>query len=156
MSREKVIAYFKKNNLENKIYEFEESSATVELAAQRLNCKPERIAKTLAFMVENNPILIVAAGDAKVDNVKYRQEFNSKAIMVPKEDLEALVGHSVGGVCPFAIKQGVKVYLDTSIKRFDTVFPACGASNNAIELTIEQLEEHSRYVKWIDVCKGWK
>lgn len=153
MSKERVIEYFKKHNMEEKIYEFDDSSATVALAAQQLNCEESRIAKTLAFMVEEKPILIVAAGDVKIDNAKYKEEFKVKAAMVQREDLEKLVGHAVGGVCPFEIKDGVKVYLDKSLQRFDIVYPACGASNNAIKLTIKELEEHSRSIKWIDVCK---
>lgn len=156
MSKEIVIEYFKHKGLENRIYEFEESSATVELAAERLNCEPKRIAKTLAFLVSSTPILIVAAGDAKVDNVKFREKFNEKATMIPRENLEQLVGHAAGGVCPFCINEGVKVYLDKSLQRFDIIFPACGASNNAIKLSIKELEQHSNYDEWIDVCKGWQ
>lgn len=155
MSSESVIGYFKRNGLEDRLYEFEDSSATVELAAARLGCEPNRIAKTLAFMVKETPILIVTAGDAKVDNAKFRTKFNTKASMIPRENVEGLIGHAVGGVCPFEIKKGVVVYLDESLKRFEYVYPACGASNNAIKLTIPELEKHSNYTEWVDVCKGW-
>ena len=148
MSKEKVIEYFTKHDMKNKIYEFDESSATVALAAQRLNCEEAKIAKTLAFMVEDKPVLIVATGDVKIDNAKFREQFKVKAAMIPKEKLVDLVGHAVGGVCPFEVKEGVEVYLDKSLLRFDTVYPACGASNNAIKLTINELEEQrfSSYV----------
>ena len=154
MSKEKVKEYFKQYGIEKRIQEFDDSSATVELAAIRLGCEPSRIAKTLAFKVEERTILIVAAGDTKIDNAKYKLEFGAKAGMLAKEDLEEKVGHKVGGVCPFAIKENVEVYLDESLKRFETIFPACGAENNAIELSISELEKYSNYIKWIDVCKG--
>lgn len=155
MQKNKVVEYFEMSGMKDKIYEFNESSATVELAAQRLNCEPKKIAKTLALLIKDNPILIVAAGDAKVDNVKYREKFKEKAKMIQIEKLEELVGHKVGGVCPFCIKENVIVYLDVSLKRFEEIYPACGASNNAVKLTINQLEEHSKYLEWIDVCKDW-
>lgn len=153
MSIEKVKEYFKQFDMENKILEFPVSSATVELAAQALNCEPCRIAKTLSFMVNDSPILIVAAGDAKVDNKKYKTFFGAKAKMLSPDEVTQKIGHAIGGVCPFAINDGVKVYLDESIKRFSTVFPACGSSNSAIEMTPEDLEKYSGYVQWIDVCK---
>ena len=153
MSVEKVKEYFKKYNIENRIQEFEESSATVELAAKALNCEPKRIAKTLSFKVGDEPILIVVAGDAKIDNAKYKAQFNKKATMLKFDEVENLIGHAVGGVCPFAINEGVKVYLDDSLKRFKTVYPACGSSNSAIELSIEELEKYSNYKSWINVCK---
>lgn len=156
MAIEKVREYFKKLGIDNRIKELELSSATVELAAEALNCAPERIAKTLSFMVNGAPILIVAAGDAKVDNHKYKEQFGVKAKMLTPEEAESLVGHAVGGVCPFGINEGVKVYLDESLKRFSTVFPACGSSNSAIELTIPELEKYSGYSQWVDLCKGWK
>ncbi len=155
MSIERVKAYFRKYGMEDKIQEFEVSSATVELAAMALHCEPQRIAKTLSFMVDDHAILIVAAGDTKIDNPKYKARFSTKAKMLSPEEAETLVGHAVGGVCPFAVNEGVKVYLDVSLKRFDTVFPACGSSNSAIELTISQLEEYSGFIEWIDVCKGY-
>lgn len=135
--------------------EFPESSATVELAAQALHCEPGRIAKSLSFLVEDKPILVIAAGDVKIDNSKYKARFGKKASMLKAEDVERLVGHGVGGVCPFAINEGVAVYLDESLKRFETVFPACGSSNSAIELTIAELERFTGHAAWVDVCKGW-
>ena len=142
--------------MDNKIQEFAVSSATVELAAAALHCEPQRIAKTLSFMVDGHAILVVAAGDAKIDNPKYKAQFGTKARMLSPQEVETLVGHAVGGVCPFAINEGTEVYLDVSLKRFETVFPACGSSNSAIELTIAELEQYSGYVGWIDVCKGYE
>ncbi|MBR3868646.1 MAG: YbaK/EbsC family protein [Clostridia bacterium] len=153
MSIERVREYFSSKGMENRILEFNVSSATVELAAQALGCEGKRIAKTLSFHVEDRVVLIVAAGDAKIDNPKYKAEFHAKAKMLSFDEAESLIGHAVGGVCPFAVNAGVEVYLDESLKRFETVFPACGSSNSAIELTIPELEEHSGFVKWIDVCK---
>lgn len=156
MAIEKVRAYFEKLGIADRILEFDVSSATVELAAQALNCEPCRIAKTLSFMLEDGAILVVAAGDAKVDNTKYKAEFGKKAKMLTPDEAEQLIGHAVGGVCPFAVNDGVKVYLDVSLKRFKTVFPACGSSNSAIELTTEELEKYSGFAKWVDVCKAWE
>lgn len=153
MSVEKVREYFKKYNIEDRIQEFEESSATVELAANALKCEPSRIAKTLSFKLEDKPILIVVAGDVKIDNSKYKTQFNKKAKMLVKDEVLELIGHPVGGVCPFAINDGVDVYLDESLKRFETVYPACGSSNSAIGLSMEELEKYSKYICWIDVCK---
>lgn len=153
MSIEKVKAYFSAFGMEEKIMEFEVSSATVELAAQALGCAPERIAKTLSFSVNGDAILIVCAGDTRIDNPKYKAKFSTKAKMLSFDEAASLVGHAVGGVCPFAVNEGVKVYLDESLKRFETVFPACGSSNSAIELTIPELEKYSGYVEWVDVCK---
>lgn len=155
MAIEKVKAYFRKYGMEERIQEFDVSSATVELAAEALHCEPQRIAKTLSFMVENEAVLIVTAGDAKIDNPKYKATFGKKAKMLSPDEVEALVGHAVGGVCPFAVNEGVKVYLDISLKRFETVFPACGSSNSAMELTIPELEKYSGYTEWVDVCKGY-
>lgn len=155
MAIEKVKAYFSRWHIDNRIQEFEVSSATVELAAIALKCEPERIAKTLSFMVNGQAVLIVAAGDARIDNQKYKEKFAVKAKMLTPEEVEELVGHAVGGVCPFGINDGVPVYLDQSLKRFETVFPACGSSNSAIELSIPELEHYSGYTEWIDVCKGW-
>ena len=155
MAIEMVKEFFKLHGMEQRVQEFEVSSATVELAAQALNCEPCRIAKTLSFMVNDAPVLIVAAGDAKIDNPKYKAQFGTKAKMLTPEEALNLVGHAVGGVCPFAVKEGVTVYLDASSKRFETVFPACGSSNSAIELTLEELEKYSAFNAWIDVCKGW-
>jgi prolyl-tRNA editing enzyme YbaK/EbsC (Cys-tRNA(Pro) deacylase) len=153
MAIEKVKDYFKNYGIENRIIESKESSATVELAAIAFGCEPKRIAKSLSFMVNNNPILVLTAGDNKIDNAKFKNYFGVKASMIAFDDVEKLIGHSVGGVCPFATNDNVKVYLDVSMKRFDTVFPACGSSNSAIELTINELEKYSNYVEWIDVCK---
>ncbi|CUO68766.1 YbaK/EbsC family protein [Clostridium sp. NSJ-49] len=155
MAIEKVREYFKKYGIEDKIQEFDVSSATVELAAKALHCEPKRIAKTLSFIVNDSVILIVVAGDAKIDNKKYKQKFSTKAKMIPVEEVVELVGHGVGGVCPFAINEGINVYLDESLKRFNTVFPACGSSNSAIELTIPEIEKYSNYDSWVDVCKEW-
>ena len=153
MAIEKAREHLKKYGLQDKIKEFAVSSATVELAAQALNCEPRRIAKTLSFKIGESCILIVAAGDAKVDNSKYKAKFRTKAKMLTFEEVEPMVGHAVGGVCPFGINDGIKVYLDESLKRFETVFPACGSSNSAIELTIPLLEEASEFSEWVDVCK---
>ena len=155
MAIEKVKEYFSQYGIEDRVQEFEVSSATVELAAQALHCEPCRIAKTLSFLVNGDPILIVAAGDAKIDNPKYKARFAAKAKMLSPEEAKELVGHAVGGVCPFAVHEGVTVYLDESLKRFETVFPACGSSNSAIELTIKELEQYANYAAWIEVCKGW-
>lgn len=153
MAIEKVREYFKQFGIDDKILEFPVSSATVELAAQALNTEGCRIAKTLSFSVNESPILIVAAGDAKVDNKKYKTYFGVKAKMLSPDDVVEKIGHAIGGVCPFGINDGVKVYLDKSLKRFETVFPACGSSNSAIELTPEELEKYSNFIEWIDVCK---
>ena len=157
MSIEKAREYFRSFGMEDRVLEFEVSSATVELAAVAVGCEPQRIAKTLSFMVGEKPVLIVTAGDGKIDNPKYKAQFSTKAKMLTPDQAVELVGHAVGGVCPFAIKDGVDVYLDISMKRFETVFPACGSSNSAIELTMEELEKYScNFVAWIDVCKGWE
>ena len=156
MSIEKVRGWFAQYNMADRILEFPVSSATVELAAQALQIQPCRIAKTLAFGVQDTPILIVTAGDAKVDNTKYKARFGVKAKMLSHEDAAARIGHAVGGVCPFAVNQGVQVYLDVSLKRFDTVFPAAGSGNSAIELTIPELERFSGFLDWVDVCKAWQ
>ena len=148
--------HLKKAGLEDRIYEFEVSSATVELAALAVGCEPAHIAKTLSFMVDGAAVLIVAAGDAKVDNRKYKEQFNTKAKMLSPDQVTELVGHSVGGVCPFGVKDGVKVYLDESLKRFDLVYPACGSASSAVRLTIPDLERVSGYLEWVDVCKGWQ
>ena len=154
MSFERVRAYFRERNMEDRVQEFEVSSATVELAAQALNVKGQRIAKTLSFHVDDHVVLIVAAGDAKIANPKYKAQFHTKAKMLSHEEAETLIGHAVGGVCPFAVNEGVDVYLDESLKRFATVFPACGSSNSAIELTIPELEANCDHFQgWVDVCK---
>lgn len=156
MSIERVREYFRSLGREQDILEFPVSSATVELAAQAVGVIPARIAKTLSFLVEDGCVLVVAAGDAKVDNSKYKAFFHTKAKMLTPEQAVEMTGHAVGGVCPFANPQGVKTYLDVSLRRFDTVFPAAGSSNSAIELTCPELEEYSHSAAWIDVCKGWQ
>lgn len=155
MAIENVREYFKQWGMKNRIMEFDVSSATVELAAQALNCAPERIAKTLSFTVNDKSILIVVAGDAKIDNQLYKARFGTKAKMLLPEEAISRIGHAVGGICPFGVNQGVEIYLDESLKRFSTVFPACGSSNSAIELTIEELEKYSNYLEWVNVCKAW-
>ena len=156
MSIERVRTFFKTYNMEDRILEFDVSSATVELAAQAVGCEPARIAKSLSFLVDDHAIIIVTAGDAKIDNPKYKAQFAKKAKMLSPEEVTALIGHAVGGVCPFGINDGVEVYLDESLKRFETVFPACGSSNSAIELSIPELEQYSGFITWNDVCKGWQ
>ena len=157
MSIQKVRAYFEGFGIADRIREFEVSSATVELAAVAVGVEGARIAKSLSFKVDDQPILIVAAGDAKVDNSRYKAQFHTKAKMLTHEEAHTLIGHDVGGVCPFALPENVKVYLDVSMQRFDTVFPAAGSDNSAIELTCEELEKYSsNFVQWVDVCKGWR
>lgn len=156
MSIEKVRGWFAQFGMADRILEFPVSSATVELAAQALQIESCRIAKTLAFGVHDTPILIVTAGDAKVDNARYKARFGVKAKMLSHEDAAQRIGHAVGGVCPFAVNEGVQVYLDVSLKRFETVFPAAGSSNSAIELTIPELERFSGFLDWVDVCKAWQ
>ena len=153
MSIERVREYFGKLGIADKIQEFEVSSATVELAAAALGVDGARIAKSLSFMLGESPILIIAAGDAKIDNSKYKHTFGQKAKMLSFDEVEPLIGHAVGGVCPFAINEGVAVYLDQSLKRFETVFPAAGSASSAIELSIPELEEYSLFTSWVDVCK---
>lgn len=153
MSIEKVKAYFNEFGIADKVLEFEVSSATVALAAEALGCEEARIAKTLSFAKDEGCILVVCAGDVKIDNPKFKAEFQMKAKMLPHDVVASLCGHAVGGVCPFAVNEGVKVYLDESLKRFETVFPAAGSSNSAIELTIEELEKYAKPEKWVDVCK---
>ena len=156
MSIEKVRAYFTPLGREQDILEFPVSSATVELAAQAVGVIPARIAKTLSFLVDEQCILIVAAGDARIDNSKFKHLFHTKAKMPTMEQVSALTGHAVGGVCPFANPKGVDTYLDVSLRRFDTVFPAAGSSNSAIELTCAELEQFANSKGWIDVCKNWQ
>lgn len=156
MSIENVRAYFARYGMENQIQEFSVSSATVALAAQALGTDEARIAKTLSFLTPDGCVLIVAAGDAKIDNPKFKAQFHTKAKMPAPDEVQALVGHAVGGVCPFAVNDGVKVYLDVSLRRFETVFPAAGSANSAIELTCAELEKYSACEGWIDVCKGYE
>ncbi|MCY6958342.1 YbaK/EbsC family protein [Clostridium brassicae] len=155
MSITKVKDYFKSFGVEDKVIELDQSSATVELAAEAIGCDPERIAKTLSFLVDGKGIVVVVAGDAKIDNRKYREEFHEKAKMIPAEEVETIVGHAPGGVCPFAINEDVEVYLDISLKRFSTVYPAAGSGNSAIKLNLMELEKYSNPRKWVDVCKCW-
>ncbi len=156
MSIEKVRAYFRTLGMEERVLEFETSSATVELAAQTVGVIPARIAKTLSFKGNDGVILVVAAGDAKIDNKLYKAQFGIKAKMLTSDEAVQLVGHAVGGVCPFATNDGVDVYLDESMKRFDTVFPAAGSSNSAIELTCDELYQYSGAKQWVNVCKDWE
>ena len=153
MSIEQVKAYFKNLGLEKRILEFPVSSATVALAAQALNCEPGRIAKTLSFKCGEGTILVVAAGDCKIDNAKYKQVLRTKAKMLMPEETRLFTGHEVGGVCPFAVPANVKIFLDVSLKRFSTVFPACGSSNSAVELTPAELDKYTPNSGWVDVCK---
>ena len=157
MSIEAGKDYLRQFGLEDKVLEFDVSSATVELAAQAVGVEGKRIAKTLSFKIGEEPILILAAGDAKVDNKKYKATFSAKAKMLTPDEVVELIGHAIGGVCPFVIKDGVKTYLDESLKRFETVFPAVGSSNSAIEMTPADLEKYAQnYIGWVDVCKGWQ
>ena len=157
MSIQTVRAYMEPLGIADRIREFDVSSATVELAAVAVGVEGARIAKSLSFKVNEEPIIIVAAGDAKVDNAKYKAQFHTKAKMLTHEEAHTLIGHDVGGVCPFALPENVKVYLDVSLKRFETVFPAAGSDSSAIELTCEELERYSsNFQAWVDVCKGWQ
>ena len=157
MSIQKVRAYFETFGIADRIREFEVSSATVDLAAIAVGVEGARIAKSLSFKVDDRPIIIVAAGDTKVDNSRYKAYFHTKAKMLTHEEAHTLIGHDVGGVCPFALPEGVRVYLDESLRRFDTVFPAAGSANSAIELTCGELERYSsNFTAWVDVCKGWR
>ena len=156
MSIDRVRKYFNSLGIEEKIQELNVSSATVELAAIALGCEGKRIAKSLSFMGKEGAIMVVCAGDAKVDNSKFKAQFGYRSRMLTLEEAENLIGHAVGGVCPFAVNDGVSIYLDVSLKRFETVFPACGSSNSAIELTIPELEKYSNYLGWVDVCKAWE
>lgn len=158
MSAEAVKTFFSQYGLAERIQEFPISSATVKLAAQALHCAPERIAKTLSFKQKkaHKNILIVTAGDAKIDNAKYKAAFGERALMLKADEVEPIIGHPVGGVCPFAVNPGVEIYLDESLKRFESVYPACGNPNNAIELTLPELEKYAPFEQWINVCKNWE
>ena len=156
MSVEKVKAYFARFGIEDRVREFEVSTATVELAAQAAGVEPARIAKSLSFKLDERTILVVAAGDVKVDNSKYKATFGSKAKMLTADEVVQRTGHAVGGVCPFALPEEVAVYLDESLRRFETVYPAAGSSNSAIEMSCEELERYSGSRGWVDVCKGWQ
>lgn len=153
MSLIRAKEHLKKYGLEDRIMEFPVSSATVLEAAQAINCREEEIVKTLSFLINDKPLLIAIAGNAKIDNSKYKGEFHIKAKMIPAESVEELIGHAIGGVCPFGVKENVDVYLDNSLKKLQIVYPASGSSNSAVKLTLKELEEASNYKKWIDVCK---
>ncbi len=154
MAIEKVIEYFEGHGLSDRIIQFDVSSATVELAAEALHCEGARIAKTLSFLVEGSAVLIVTAGDMKIDNPKYKAFFHTKAKMLSPEQVDELVGHSVGGVCPFAVNEGCRIYLDVSLKRFDTVYPAAGNAQSAVRLSPDELQEYTDNLGWIDVCRS--
>jgi prolyl-tRNA editing enzyme YbaK/EbsC (Cys-tRNA(Pro) deacylase) len=156
MAIDKVREHLKSWGRNTDILEFETSSATVELAAMALDIEPARIAKTIALKAGESAMLVVAAGDAKIDNSKFKGEFCFKAKMLTPEEVLEYTGHAIGGVCPFGLKNDLLVFLDVSLKRFDTIFPACGSSNSAIGLTCIELEEYSLSSKWVDVCKGWQ
>ncbi len=156
MSIEAVRAYFDTWGITDRILEPEHSSATVELAAEALGCEPARIAKSLSFLIGESPIIIVVSGESKIDNKRYKEHFGAKAKMIPFDEVESYIGHAPGGVCPFAVKEGVKVYLDESLKRFATVYPAAGSGNSAIEMNMEELEKYAMASGWVDVCKGWR
>lgn len=155
MSVKAVKEYLSKWNIEDRVQEFEISSATVELAAQAVGGEGKRIAKTLSFKIDDQAILIVMAGDARIDNKKYKERFHKKAAMLKQDEVEEMTGHPVGGVCPFAVKEGVDIYLDESLRRFETVYPACGSANSAIGVTIEELEKYTGSCGWVDVGKDW-
>ena len=152
MSLEKVIKHFEKFGIENRINNLSENTATVALAARALGCKEEEIAKTLAFYGNGYPILVVAAGDTKIDNKKFKETFGIKAKMIAFSEVEEIVGHAVGGVCPFGVNEGSQVFLDQSLKRFEYVYPACGSSCSVIKLSICELEKYSNFIRWVDVC----
>ena len=155
MSLERAMAHLNQFGLGERVKLFDVSSATVELAAQAVGCEPAHIAKTLSFLLPEGPVLILAAGDARVDNSKYKARFHTKAKMIPHDQVEELIGHAVGGVCPFGVNEGVPVWLDESLHRFDIVYPAAGTSNSAVKLTIGELESASQAQGWVDVCKDW-
>ncbi len=156
MSIDRVRAYLKPYGLDGRVRQFSTSSATVGLAAQAIGCAPERIAKTLSFKLGDCGMLVVVAGDARVDNARFKARFHSRAKMLSADEVQTLIGHSIGGVCPFGVKKGVQVYLDVSLKRFETVYPACGSDNSAIELGMAELEACSGSLGWVDVCKDWQ
>ena len=156
MSLDRAKAHLEQFGLAGRIQLFDVSSATVELAAQAVGCAPARIAKTLSFLPPDGPVLILAAGDAKIDNSKYKARFHTKAKMIGHDEVEPLIGHGVGGVCPFGINEGVPVWLDESLRRFDIVYPAAGTANSAVKLHLDELERASQAQGWVDVCKGWQ
>lgn len=156
MSIERVKDYFRSVGKEGRIHEFEVSSATVELAAKAVGVEPARIAKTLSFKKDDHAILIAAAGDAKVDNRKFKDTFGMKAKMLTPDEVVELTGHAIGGVCPFAVPESAEIYLDVSLRRFDKIYPAAGSSNSCVELTCPEFEEYAKARAWVDVCKGWQ
>ena len=156
MSIEKGKAYFRQFGMEDRVLEFSESSATVELAAHALGVEPERIAKTLSFKLKDSPILIVTAGDARVNSSKFKTMFHQKPVMIPGDEVEEAIGHAPGGVCPFAVKDNVNIYLDISLKRFTDVHAAAGSLQATVHLTLDELEKHSHMKDWVDVCKNWQ
>ena len=153
MAIDKVKAYFREQGIEERVLEFATSSATVDLAAAAVGCEPARIAKTLSFHVGERVALVVTAGDARIHNQKFKAQFGAKAKMLAADEAEPLIGHGVGGVCPFAVNDGCDVYLDESLRRFDTVYPACGSANSAICLTPDELKRYAAPCAWVDVCK---
>lgn len=153
MSYERVKAYFESAGMGNRVMKFERSSATVEEAAKAVGCEPKKIAKTMSFLQGDKPVLIVTAGDVKIDNKKYKEVFHQKAKMIPGDSVEGYIGHAPGGVCPFAILPGVPVYLDVSLKRFEKVYPVGGSGHSAVELSVGELEKYSNSAGWVDVCK---
>jgi prolyl-tRNA editing enzyme YbaK/EbsC (Cys-tRNA(Pro) deacylase) len=155
MSLETVKQYFEKLGLGHRIMEFPESSATVEKAAVAVGCEEQEIAKTMAFKSRDGVMLIVMAGDARIDNSKFKMRFHSKAVMLKGDEVEELIGHPAGGVCPFGISDDIVVYLDSSLNRFSIVYPACGSGNSAIGLDLEELHTYSNSSGWVDVSKGW-
>ena len=156
MSLDRAKAHLEQFGLAGRIQLFDVSSATVELAAQAVGCAPAHIAKTLSFLTPDGPVLILAAGDTKIDNSKYKARFHTKAKMIGHDEVEPLIGHGVGGVCPFGINEGVPVWLDESLRRFDIVYPAAGTANSAVKLHLDELERASQAQGWVDVCKGWQ
>lgn len=155
MPFEKVKRYFEDKGLGQRVIALEKSSATVEEAAEAIGCEPKQIAKTMSFFLNDRPILIVTAGDAKVDNKKYKNMFHQKAKMIPSEQVEKYVGHAPGGVCPFAVNSDVSIWLDVSLKRFNRVYPAGGNGHSAVNLSLQELAEYSNCIGWVDVCKDW-
>lgn len=155
MSYEKVKNYFEAAGLGERVVVREHIGDTVEHAAESIGCKPEHIVKTMSFLLDGKPALICMAGDAKVNSSKYKACFHQKAVMVPGEQVEALIGHAPGAVCPFVLHEGVKVYLDISLKRFSVIYTAGGSLNSTVKLTLEELEKHASPEGWVDVCKGW-
>ncbi|HHX49408.1 MAG TPA: YbaK/EbsC family protein [Clostridiales bacterium] len=154
MSLNNAMKYLEEKGYKDRVMIFDSSSATVELAAKAVGTEPCKIAKSLTFKVDDKPIMILCAGDVKINNQAYKAKFHQKAKMLSREEVETLIGHNVGGVCPFGINAGVDVYLDESLKRFDYIYPAAGSANSAVKLTIEELETLSNYKEWIDVCKS--